>query len=132
MRVVVLFFLLLCSYLLGGHPYAHAGRQASREGYSLKQPVNPLLLQAAASHLQQVAPGSGSRISEEHSFLVNIDDEDEDFARKLIVLAPFITAFSYAFILICLCNSLKEQLPFCRHFSYTSSSKYLVQRVLRI
>ena len=67
--------------------------------------------------------------------LINDENEDEEVENNTKSIWPshnFILANANTFLSITKSNCVKIRLPFCKHFSYTSSFKYILQRVLRI
>jgi len=60
------------------------------------------------------------------------DDDDLVIARKFIAPTKYILIPDYASLVVSFYSYSKTRLPFCKHLSYTSSYKYILQRVLRI
>ena len=49
-----------------------------------------------------------------------------------MLLPKYFFTLAYASLLIYFYSYFKNRLPFCKHLSYASSYKYILQRVLRI
>lgn len=133
MRGVIAFVLFLSFLLLKGNDMAYAGiRQNSK--YSPAQQINktqPTRLGSADPGFPIIKHTSQNEQKEE---FVTLEDENEDlvFNRKYVLLAKYFVTLTYASALICYCQHFKNRLPFCKHLSYTSSYKYILQRVLRL
>ena len=60
------------------------------------------------------------------------DDDDFIFSRKYVDISNYFLTFFYNQLSGNLNLYQKDRLPFCKHFSYASSSKYIVYRVIRV
>jgi hypothetical protein len=134
MKVAVQFFLALCFTLLGGTVSAPAGAANCNSVLLPSRSFEKAAPAAIAGMLPAYhASENGSR-DEETDRLVSIEDEDdeEDAARALIVLEKYVVAYTYALIARRPCTSAARPLSYYKHFSYLGSSRYIVQRAIRI
>jgi hypothetical protein len=133
MKLVVT-FLVLCFFLLGGYASAHAGAPDYKLSYSLISHIEKTgqVENRTINHRYLVSRDNG--LGEGNTLIISVEDEDEDedIVRKHVVPAKYLLAFYYTFFPIHSHNILSEPLSFCEHLSYVSSCKYLEQRVLRI
>lgn len=60
------------------------------------------------------------------------DDDDSISSRKYVEITNHNITFFYTQVSGPFCQYLKNRLPVCKHFSYTSSCKYILYRVIRI
>jgi|GEM_PF-672828 len=145
MKVVIVFFLSLCFLLLKGHTDVYADVQHHSPGYSIV--YHDSFSYAPAQYIEKkqqaqlenidrnfpvIKDNSLNDKKEEFVSLEEDDDDDSVFSRKYVLLAKYFITLTYASILICFYNYFKNRLPFCRHLSYSSSYKYILQRVLRL
>jgi hypothetical protein len=137
MKAVALFILCLFFALLNGSEAAHATGHDTLRSYS---PAQHLTEQEQAPTLQMrlaLLSDRNLQVSgKKESLNVDFDDDDEQedfiFARKYVLPATyFIILTSFSVLSECF-STVKNRLPFCTHFSYTSANKYILQRVLRI
>ena len=64
---------------------------------------------------------------------IGAEDDDEHFSNaKHVLHLKYVTLPSHISLGLKYYNYPKNRLPFCEHFSYTSSPIYIFQRVLRI
>jgi len=134
MKAPVLFLLSICFFLLIGENYAHgrnhqnnSARITADRGQSIHKAEVPITDRA-------VKLCRDIRLIDKNLEFFNVENEDEDFVfskKSVVLVSYFITlatifCFGYSF------TTLKNRLPFCTHFSYTSSHLYLQQSVLRI
>lgn len=126
------FFLSMCFLLFWGYNYAHAGTHHKKISYipsrSIDKPQKAKLDDINVAILKHSSP------SHDKEFFLNIEDEESDFAftRKYVLLVKWVAVISCTFVLGYLFNYNYQRLPFCRHLSYNSSYKYIVQRALRV
>jgi hypothetical protein len=132
MRVAFLFVLSLCFFVLSGLHYSHAHPTSQATQTKIQSIVKsqPLSIAAKPDYFFH----KNRTISEVKEDFINVEEDDEEFviARKHIELVNYFVTLAYASILVHFFNYLKNRLPFCKHLSYTSSYKYILQRVLRI
>ncbi len=134
MKHVVILFLFLCFHLVGGSDCAHASARNEKVCFL---PVRDLekthqVESATANHDSLLTVNTS--LSGENRNLISVEDEDEneDIIKKHISQDRYFLAFCYAFVSDSRFSFLAERLPSCKHLSYTSSCKYIVQRALRI
>jgi len=135
MKVAVLLFLYSFFLLLSGHQHAYAGGHHARIcSYSPAQHVAKVEA-AKFGHVNQIFPIiKDNSLNEKREDFVSVEDDDDDliFSRKNVLLVRYFFTLAYASILIAFYSYFKNRLPFCKHLSYSSSYKYILQRVLRI
>ena len=134
MKAAVVFFLSLCFLLLGRYDHVDAGLYHHRVSHSPAQHMEKTLLTKFRNTDQAFLLIKNNSLSEKRENFLNAEDEAEDFAfsRKYISLPRYFIALTYASVLIFFYSYSKNRLPFCKHLSYASSYKYILQRVLRI
>lgn len=133
MRVAVAFFLFLCLLLVKGHSDLYAKQNNSYPaGASIT--TSPRVKFGNTTHEFPFFKYNSLTEKKEDFLRVETEDDEEDslFARKYVLLVSFFTAFVSTSVLDCFYSYFNNRLPFCSHFSYTSSYKYILQRVLRI
>jgi hypothetical protein len=137
MKAAAALFLFMFFTILFGSETASAAGHDTLRSYS---PAMHMDKQEQSGNLKMrlaSLPVKSNHLSEKkESLTIDFDDDDEQedfiFAGKYIVpLAYFITLASLS-VLTALYATVKNRLPFCAHFSETSSRKYILQRVLRI
>ena len=124
MKAVVVFFLSLFFLLLGGSHSVYSETHHSKISSATIQKFE----KSKQVNLRNSIPG------EKKEEFISVEDEDDDqvFVRKSVVPAKYVMALTYASILIYSNYRPKNRLPFCKHLSYISSYKYILQRVLKI
>lgn len=132
MKVVVIYLLFLFSLLLKTHD-VYAGVRHNRSHYSQTQHIQ----KAAKAQLSNVEGRHFIKrntvlIEEKEFFGIENEDDTQVFSRKDVLLSDSSVIIVYASILFCFYYYQKKRLPFCKHFSYTASHKYILQRTLRI
>lgn len=133
MRAVFVFFLFVSLLLLSSYDDVHAGDNPGRTCY-----ITTHVEKAQSSKFGYGNPAlseiKNTSLSEKKEDLISIEDEDEDMAvaRKNVWLTRYFITPAYTSVSAHFNDSVKNRLPFCRHFSYTSSYIYILQRVLRI
>lgn len=131
MRIAV-FFVCLCSLLLGGAVPVTAGTGHKDMGYALAQ-YALTGHQTKFTHTVQDSPvmkGTDPDVDKEYFVADDVEDDDSDhfLAKKMKLLARYPSAICYQSILSYLCNRFKAPPPFWGPVSY----KYILQRALRI
>lgn len=106
MKNAFVYFLALCFFLLGGIKPAYANGSHS-----------------AGKHITK------HQGADKKENLADVEDEDEDVYQAA---TQFFIILTFTFALFKLYSHVKKSLPFCAYLSYTSSQKYILQRVLRI
>lgn len=121
MKVAIVFFLSLCLFVLKGHGDVYGSTRHPEKTQQIKS--------GDAGPGLKLTKNNG--LNEKKEDLIGIeDDEDVSSSRKYV--PPVIYFILLASVYIYCYNFLKSNLPFCGHLSYTSSYKYILQRVLRI
>jgi hypothetical protein len=133
MKVVVIYLLFLFSLLLKTHDNVYAGVRHNSTHYSQTQHIQ----KAAKAQLGNVdgrhfIKRNTVLIEEKEFFGIENEDDTQVFSRKDVLLSDSSVIIVYASILFCFYYYQKKRLPFCKHFSYTASYKYILQRTLRI
>ncbi len=128
MRPVIAFFLLLCFQFLG--KAAHATPHGSTVSYALIQQVEKKLQEEKAFAAQNFLFIKDDGLGEERTLLISTDDNDqeEDSAKKLKLLAKYFLDLSYTIL-------LKQQSFRTIPLSFSEqqvSCIYIEHRVLRI
>lgn len=133
MRVVVIFSLLLFSFLVGSHDTVYAGVGHGNTYYSQAQLSEKAQRQKPGKLEQKRIIKKNTILNEDEEFF-GIENENDGpvFSRKYVLLAESSVIVVYASILFCFYHYQKKRLPFCKHLSYTASYKYILQRTLRI
>jgi hypothetical protein len=134
MKTAVVFFLSLCFFLLGGSNHVYAGTHQSTISYSTVQKVEKSQQTNLVIASQGLSEVKTSTIGDKKEDFISVEDEDDDLVsvRKSVLPAKYFATLTYASILIYSNAYFKNRLPFCKHLSYTSSYKYILQRVLKI
>lgn len=131
-RFLIKCFLALCFLLLKGYGHLYADtdqdylyRSLQQHSESSVQVTPPQNDQALLSN----APSSGAK--KEKIKATEVEDEEESFSgRKHLLISTYFLfnpqepASYYSY--------LKNPLPFCNHFSYSSSYKFIIHRVIRV
>lgn len=135
MKTLVLSILCLFVFLLTGNQVAHVGNnQASTSVSSSVSPPHHLYRTSKPVEFPKV------KLANYHSLLCGSQDvfeaesenEDFTFVKKNVTLVSYFIVLAATFFLSNADAYYKSQLPSCSHFSYTSTAKYITQRVLRI
>ncbi|ETZ23895.1 hypothetical protein [Pedobacter sp. V48] len=134
MKTAVVFFLSLCFFLLGGSDYVYAGAHDSTSSHSTVQKIEKSHQETLLMANQGLPEVKSSTIGDKKEDFISVEDEDDDLVsvRKSILPAKYFATLTYASTLIYSNAYFKNRLPFCKHLSYTSSYKYILQRVLKI
>ena len=133
MRAIRLFFLAFF-LLLGSQVFAHSGIKSAATHSTLRSA--DLQNSKFSNYSQQNAIVKITLSGEEVEYAADIDDEDVEYTRvstrQQVLLINYFLTFSCAFLLSYLFNTINSRLPNCGHLAFSSSSKYLTQKVLRI
>jgi hypothetical protein len=129
MRAVAIFCLSLFLLLFKANEGAHAIVPTISQGSRV---VKSTLDVKHQSHLHKhVNVHLQKRLSQkELNYAEEGQNEDESLAKKSLICVRAI----YLYALLNVWHSIPQKLalPYCEHFSYTSSFKYLLLRVFRI
>lgn len=130
MRLVITFFLSLFFLLPGGYDHLYAicyttakpAAKAEQATLSASKSSHFLIKKATSSDVENEAVNATERE----------DDDELPSERKLVEINNYFISFFYTHSHGYFHSYLKDRLPFCKHFSYTSSGKYIVQRAIRV
>jgi len=132
MRAVFLSFLLTCLFTLTGSSSGHAAFSKDSGNSSAQRIVKTKQYSFAYLH-GGICLRKNRNLSDNREDFISVEDDDEQVVSwKHVLPAKLITSPDYASLLVNFYHYPKNRLPFCTHFSYTSSYKYILQRVLRI
>jgi hypothetical protein len=137
MKSVALFILCLFFILLKGSEPAHATGHDTLRSYSAALHIDGQDQPRSLNMRLAMLPLRNHNISDKKESL-SIDFDDDDVQEDFLVVRKYMLPITYFFTLASLSifnlfySHTKNRLPFCTHFSYTSSRKYILQRVLRI
>lgn len=133
MRFLVGLFLSLYFFLLGGyaHSYRHIIGFFPGKNCEASLQDKPAVQNGEALIFKAAVPSTEKR--SEKIKAVEIEDDDESVPLKKYADTgncniTFLNALAPSYI----CYYLKDRLPFCEHFSYCSSDKFIINRVIRV
>ncbi|TDO19548.1 hypothetical protein CLV32_4170 [Pedobacter duraquae] len=136
MKVAVVFFFSLCFLVLKGGNYAHAESHSSISSYSPAEHIVKTDHNKYSSLIQDSPFYKNTNLSDYPDDLTSIETEDDtedfSFTGKLMLSANYFLTLVLISAFVNFYNYLKNRLPFCRHLSFTSSYKYILQGVLRL
>lgn len=137
MKSVAVFLLCLFFILLKGSESAHAAGHDTLRSYSAALHIDRQDQPQSLNTRLAMLPVRNHSISDKkESLSIDLDDDDiqEDFLSVRKYVLPLTVFFTLASVSIfsLFYSYTKHRVPFCTHFSYTSSRKYILQRVLRI
>jgi hypothetical protein len=132
MRSVFLSFLLTCLFTLTGSASGYAAFKKDSN-----YPVAQKTVKTQQNSFECLRGGLSFRkntsLNANREDFISVEDDDEQVVSwKQVLPAKLFTSADYASLLVNFHHYQKNRLPFCTHFSYTSSYKYILQRVLRI
>jgi hypothetical protein len=137
MKAAAAFLLCLFFLLLGGSKPVQAHGHDTLRSYS---PMQHMQIQGQASPLKMRLanlPVRNHSISDKKETLT-IDFDDDDLQEDFVFSRKYVLPLSYFIVLASLSllsgffAVVRNRLPFCAHFSYNSSPRYILQRVLRL
>lgn len=137
MKAAAAFLLCLFFLLLGGSKPAQATGHDTLRSYA---PFQHLQKQGQSSPLRMRLanlPVHNHSISDKKESLT-IDFDDDDFQEDYVFSRKYVLPLSYFIVLASLSllsgffAFVKNRLPFCAHFSFNASPRYILQRVLRL
>ncbi|WP_442589059.1 hypothetical protein ACSBL2_23860 [Pedobacter sp. AW31-3R] len=135
MRAAVVLFLIMFLLVLKGSNSFNAGSHHHKKvSYQPAQTIQKKQ-QNKSWYANQIFPViKHDNLTEKKDEFISIADEDEDivFSRKYVLLTKSHVVLATASVLHHFYSYTRNRLPFCSHFSYTSSYKYITQRVLRL
>jgi len=134
MRVVILVLLFVSSLVLRAHNNVYAGVQHNSICYARIQNTGKTEKPASVNAVHGLTIAKNADLNEKNDEFFSIENEDDIpvFARKYVLLGDSAITVVYTSILNCFYYYLKAHLLFCKHLSFTSANKYILQRVLRI
>nr|WP_068887623.1 hypothetical protein [Pedobacter panaciterrae] len=134
MKTAAVFFLSLCFLILGASGYVFSEPGNQRIGYSVSGNIEKTQQTKIVNTNQELPVINSNTPGEKRDSFITVEDDDDDLvcARKSALPVNYFITIAYASILIYSDNYVKNRLPFCKHLSYTSSYKYILQRVLKI
>lgn len=132
-RFCINFFLSLCFFLLKGHGHLYADTDQDNLYKSLQQHSESTVQIRVFDILSQQplisnAPSSGAK--NEKIKATEVEEEESFSARKHLQISQYFCLSSqdptsdYSY--------LKNPLPLCNHFSYSSSDKFIVHCIIRV
>ena len=135
MRPAVVFFLAFFFLFFkdGGGVSASAHRDTDKQSITLQ--LSKTDHSAVTGSLTKGLPGmKQGREVEKKENIISLEEENEEHlsAPKFELLVKYIFTLANASVLLLLGHSVKNRLPFCKHFSDISSNIYILQRVLRL
>ena len=136
MKVAVLFLLFLGFFLLTGHADVHSEVRHHNASF-VPARYNSLAEQTQSVNFSKEFPLiKNNSLSERKDDATSIENEDDEensvFSRKISLITNYFVTLAALSLLSCFFYYIKNRLPFCSFVSYTSSHKYILQRVLRI
>src|SRR5690242_11418572 len=127
MRWLFRLLLSLCFILVGGYALLHS----HHSGYALNsvsknslQSDHPSQLSDDA-YINSIASPSAKKMYERIKAVEIEDDDESEPLRKLLDTNYYSNTFLFAHIQSHILSSLENPLPFCAHFSYVSSYKFI-------
>jgi hypothetical protein len=135
MKAVAVFILFVCFFLFTGYHDVHAETHYSKTSYLTALNITKSgQIKSAITNLSSLQLENNSLAKKKEDLSIDDGNEGEDFTilRKSVLITRFFVTLASLSILSSLYNFIKNRLPFCSHFSYTSSFIYILQRVLRI
>lgn len=137
MRTIIIFLLTLFSLLLKGGIESYAGGGHHTKGcYVSAKRIDKPEHQQPEGLIKNFPLVKHNHLSEKKDDFISIENEEEsedfNYSRKQIIPVKYTLELYSSAILFLLQDTTKNRLPLCRYLSYTSSPKYILQRVLRI
>lgn len=129
------FFLSLFFFLLKGNDHLHAYYNLS--GYAPAK-LSPKSEQASLGSVKnsqtQIRKSASSGAEDDAISAIEEMEDDDDFtpSRKYVEISNYFLTLFYNQVSGSFNQYRKDRLPFCKHFSYTSSYQYIIYRVIRI
>jgi len=136
MRLVITFMLSLCFLFVRGYDHLYVLATHNHTCYSPTRPVKEseqLRLGNTTNKLTILREAASLDADNEGVTATETDDDDELLSpRKYVEVFNYFITFFLAYRSEYICRYVKNRLPFCKHFSYTSSDQYIVLRVIRV
>jgi len=137
MKAAAAFLLCLFFLLLGGSKPAQANGHDTLRSYSPRLHSEKMGQKTPFQMRLANLPVRNHSISDKKESLT-IDFDDDEFQEDFVFSRKYVLPLSYFIVLASLSllsgffAVVKNRLPFCTHFSYNSSPRYILQRVLRL
>jgi hypothetical protein len=134
MRLIVTFLLSTFFLLVRGNAHLYAHATHDRTCYCPAQlPEKSKDAVSANQSQNNITKACTNSTSNDGFNATELEDEDDFIAfRKFVEVTNYFLSFFYAHVLGNDSQYVKNRLPVCEHFSYSSSCKYIMQRVIRI
>lgn len=136
MRLLVKFFLSCCLLLLKGYGQLYADTEQEAIYNSLctlsesSVHINVTDVHTTQAIIKSANPSGAKKVRFKLKATEVDDDDDVSPGRKHHLLSDYCNCYPQQ--PASFCTYYKHPLPFCRHFSYASSEKFIVHRVIRI
>lgn len=131
MKFIIRFLLSLCILLLAGNAHTSQGRIAYLPGNLLERSAPASYSTVHYHRLLNNAPATNRKRAFENIRATEVDDDDELKVSKRD-FTTYCISFLYTQPADYICRCYNSSLPFCEHFSLTSTYKFIIHRVIRI
>lgn len=131
MKLLTRILLLLCILLLAGHAHTSQIRIAYLPGSLLERSVSANYSTVHYDRVLSNAPASHRKNAFEKIRATEVNDDDQLKVSKKN-FTTYCISFLYTAPADHLCGCYNSSLPFCEHFSLTSTYKFIIHRVIRI
>jgi len=131
MKFFIRFLLSLCVLLLAGRAHTSQSRFAYLPGSILERSVPANYSLVHYDRILNNAPASNKKGAFEKVRATVVDDDNELKVSKKN-FTTYCISFLYTKPADYLCRCYNSSLPFCEHFSLTSTDKFIIHRVIRI
>ncbi|MEX6686298.1 hypothetical protein QTN47_02265 [Danxiaibacter flavus] len=127
-------WLSLCFIVVGGYAllHGHHSSYALKTGFSNSLQNDLASKQSDDTYIDGIASPNAKKMYERIKAIEIEDDDESEPLRKLLDNNYYSNTFLLAHIQSHILSSLENPLPFCEHFSYVSSYKFIIHRVIRI
>jgi hypothetical protein len=135
MRLVIIFLLSLNFPLLQGNYQLHASTDNHDSHYAHLNTLTTTQARLDVTEINQAVLSNASLpYSTDETLTAEELEDDENImpSRKYVKITNYFLTLFYNSLSGTISLHQKNRLPFCKHFSYFSSPKYIVQRVIRI
>lgn len=132
MRAAIIFCLCVFFLVAKGSESAHALAPRISQGHKYLNEAPQAEQQHTPFHKKANVHIQKSVSSREVNYIEQCQDEDENTSKKALTIFKQTSYFCCVLLTDNLQTIKKLALPYCEHFSYTASFKYLLLRVFRI
>lgn len=138
MKLFSRIFLSFCIILLGLFIQQNAGGIHIFSSFLSKnasEKITPVYFNSLPNKQVVISKKASSGTNKVKDKITATESEDEDesvFVKKFLIISKYLIAAFYTLLFACICRLLKKPLPFCPHFSFFSSYRYLLLQVIRI